>query len=293
MAWIQLIITAQDPKQAARITQILETLALAVTQNAGNEQEIFEPDLNTTPLWQQTQITALFDEEVDRAHVMQTLHRRYPASQTCDYHFEAVADQAWERTCLDDFQAIDFGHDLWICPSWLTPPNPNACNIILDPGLAFGTGTHPTTHLCLQWIAASHLENKTVIDYGCGSGILAIACAMRGAKRVYATDIDIQAIEATVSNCERNQLPKNAVTAVLDTELPVMKHDIVIANILALPLITLAKSLAAMNNPGGQIVLSGILREQSEEVLAAYAPWYHLDPPIFLDDWTRITGNRR
>ncbi len=171
MAWVQLIIDAKTPKQAARITQILEKDALAVTQVASDEQEIFEPDLNTTPLWQQTRITALFVEDVDQALVMQTLHRRYPESRDCEYHFEPVADQAWERTCLEDFQPIDFGHDLWICPSWLTPPNPDACNIILDPGLAFGTGTHPTTHLCLEWIAKTPMQGKTVIDYGCGSGI--------------------------------------------------------------------------------------------------------------------------
>ena len=194
---------------------------------------------------------------------------------------------------MDNFAPKQFGKRLWICPSWQSPPDPEAVNILLDPGLAFGTGSHATTALCLRWLEQANLRDKTVIDYGCGSGILAIAAALLGADKIHAVDNDPQAIAATIDNSLRNDLPLDKITAYLPDALPELQADFLLANILAEPLHELADQFATLLKPEGKIVLSGILEEQTESLLARFERWFSLDKPATEDGWVRLSGYRR
>jgi ribosomal protein L11 methyltransferase len=182
-----------------------------------------------------------------------------------------------------------FGEQLWICPSWHQPPKPDAVNILLDPGLAFGTGTHPTTALCLNWLDQAQVKDKTVIDYGCGSGILAIAAALLGAKKVIGVDIDPQALEATQANAKRNNVQ---IETYLPDDCPNITADLVIANILAGPLQTLAPTLVKLSKTKSDIILSGILDSQADAVSNTYQTWFEMQPPTQKEDWIRLVGHR-
>lgn len=194
---------------------------------------------------------------------------------------------------MDNFQPMRFGQRLWIVPSWHAAPEPDAVNLLLDPGLAFGTGTHPTTALCLEWLDAQQLQGRQVLDFGCGSGILAIAALLLGAEQAVGTDIDIQAIEASRDNAGRNGIDPARFPLYLPEQLPDGQADVVVANILAGPLVELAGQIGERVKPGGLLALSGILVEQAEEVRAAYADKFDLDPTAEKDGWVRITGIRR
>lgn len=194
---------------------------------------------------------------------------------------------------MDDFRPMRFGQRLWICPSWDEPPAGDAISILLDPGLAFGTGTHPTTALCLEWLDAHPPAGLEVIDYGSGSGILAVAALKLGAARVTAVDIDPQALTATRDNAARNGVDDARLHVDYPEALGETTADLVLANILAGPLVELAPAMAGRVRPGGAIVLSGILREQADTVRQAYTAWFDMDPPAFREDWTRLTGRRR
>ena len=194
---------------------------------------------------------------------------------------------------MDNFAPRQFGKRLWICPSWQSPPDPEAINILLDPGMAFGTGSHATTALCLRWLEQADLRDKAVIDYGCGSGILAIAAARLGADKIHAVDNDPQAIAATVDNSLRNDIPLHKITAYLPKALPKLQADFLLANILAEPLHELADQFANLVKPKGKIVLSGILEEQTEPLIARYGRWFSLDSPMTEDGWVRLSGSRR
>ncbi len=212
--------------------------------------------------------------------------------QTVGKVIKKIADEDWVRRSLDQFKPMKFGKRLWICPSWFTPPEPNDVNIILDPGLAFGTGTHPTTALCLEWLDEHINAQHLVIDYGCGSGILSLAALKLGAKRVFAVDNDEQALEATLRNGEKNGFIPPELQTYLPNELPVEQADLLIANILAQPLIELAPLFAKRVKPHGKLILSGILPSQTEEITKAYSPWFNMQPPDFKEEWSRISGNR-
>jgi ribosomal protein L11 methyltransferase len=186
-----------------------------------------------------------------------------------------------------------FGQRLWIVPSWHAAPEPDAVNLLLDPGLAFGTGTHPTTALCLEWLDGQDLNDCNLLDFGCGSGILAIAALLLGAKQAVGTDIDVQALEASRDNAGRNHIEAERFPLYLPEDLPQEQADVLVANILAGPLVALAPQLASLVKPGGRLALSGILAEQGEEVAAAYADTFDLDPIANRDGWVRITGRRR
>lgn len=188
---------------------------------------------------------------------------------------------------------MQFGEKLWICPSWQEPPEPESVNIMLDPGLAFGSGTHATTALCLRWLAENSIADKEVIDYGCGSGVLGIAAALLGAKRIHAVDNDSQAIAATVDNSHRNEIAGRLLTAYLPEALPAIKADILLANILAEPLHQLADHLANLVKPEGKLILSGILKEQSQALSDSYSRWFDMDEEVTEGDWVRLTGTRR
>ena len=218
------------------------------------------------------------------------------------YEVEMVADEDWERRWLDNFSAMQFGQKLWIVPSWQSPPDPNACNIILDPGLAFGTGTHPTTAMCLEWLADNPMKGLSIIDYGCGSGILAIAALSLGAKLAICVDNDPQALIATTANAEQNGIDASKLMTclpeALDDTLEQLfgsaKHgcDLVIANILAGPLITLAPRLIDLLHDGGQIMLSGLLSEQCTAVSTAYASTMTMELPYSTGQWIRLNGQK-
>jgi ribosomal protein L11 methyltransferase len=206
---------------------------------------------------------------------------------------ELIEDQDWERSWMDNFQPMRFGQRLWIVPSWHAAPEPDAVNLLLDPGLAFGTGTHPTTALCLEWLDAQTLQDCTVLDFGCGSGILAIAALLLGAGLAIGTDIDPQALEASRDNASRNGIEPARFPLYLPGELPGVRADVLVANILAGPLVELAPRLAELLGPGGRLALSGILAEQAEAVRAAYSKDFMLEPTAEKDGWVRISGIRR
>lgn len=291
MAWLQLKL-AITPEQAAEYEDILlDCGAVSVTFMDAEDQPIFEPELGTTPLWKHTHLLALFEGDIVPDQLVLSLVQSLGTIP--QYELEVLEDQDWERNWMDNFQPLCFGSRLWIVPSWCEAPNPNATNLLLDPGLAFGTGTHPTTALCLEWLDQYMEKGLEVIDFGCGSGILAIASLLLGAKQVVGTDIDVQALEASLDNAKRNQIPAEDFAVYLPEQMPEMTADVVLANILAGPLVALAPKLAKLTRSTGWICLSGILEEQASEVRAAYEPYFNLYPTATKDGWVRITGQRK
>ncbi len=291
MAWNQLTCFTKQA-EAENISDYLHELgALAVTFKEGGEDKIYEPMPGETPLWNDTQVVGLFDAELEIQLVIQLMTRKYPDTMA-SYQLEEIADQAWERAWLDEFKPMQFGANLWIIPSTYQPIDDKAVNIYLDPGLAFGTGTHATTAMCLAWLDANSPSNNTVIDYGCGSGILAIAAAKLGAVAVDAVDIDPQAIDATRTNAANNAVVQ-AINACLPEQFQDKLVDILLANILAKPLIGFAKTFAEWVKPEGKIVLSGILDAQADEVLCAYEPYFTMLRADSLDGWVLLSGSRK
>ncbi|AXA65209.1 50S ribosomal protein L11 methyltransferase [Pseudomonas oryzihabitans] len=290
MSWLQVRL-ALTPAQAETYEDLmLELGAVSVTFMDAEDQPIFEPDLGTTPLWSQTHLLALFEGDTDAAALEQRVQL---LANGLTYELERLEDQEWERSWMDNFQPMRFGQRLWIVPSWHEAPEPEAVNLLLDPGLAFGTGTHPTTSLCLQWLDGEPVTGLQVLDFGCGSGILAIAALLLGAERAVGTDIDVQALEASRDNANRNGVDPARFPLYLPADLPGEQADVVVANILAGPLVGLAEQITRLTRIGGRLALSGILAEQAEDVRAAYAGCFDLEPTATLDGWVRISGTRR
>lgn len=290
MSWLQVRL-ALTPAQAETYEDLmLELGAVSVTFMDAEDQPIFEPDLGTTPLWSQTHLLALFEGDTDAAALEQRVQL---LANGLVYEVERLEDQEWERSWMDNFQPMRFGQRLWIVPSWHEAPEPEAVNLLLDPGLAFGTGTHPTTSLCLQWLDGEPVQGLQVLDFGCGSGILAIAALLLGAERAVGTDIDVQALEASRENANRNGIDPARFPLYLPADLPGEPADVVVANILAGPLVGLAEQITRLTRIGGRLALSGILAEQAEVVRAAYAGCFDLEPTATLDGWVRISGTRR
>lgn len=291
-AWLQLTLIADrhDPEQLE--DALLAAGALAVTLSGGDGPPVLEPAPGENPLWEQTRVTGLFEAQTDIAAVRFRLERQLGSEVLDEARLDDLTERDWTRAWLDDFRPLCFGRRLWVCPSDAASPDPDAVNLILDPGLAFGTGTHPTTALCLEWLDGAELAGRRAIDYGCGSGILAIAAALLGAERVRATDIDPQALIACDANAARNRVAER-----IDIGPPEAlgdePADLLLANILAGPLIVLAPCFAALLRPGGALVLSGILAEQGDEVRAAYAPWFDFDPPARREEWLRLSAIRK
>ncbi len=288
MAWLELRINSSRDLAPAIEDALLAAGAVSVTLQDNADEPIFEPALGETPLWDATCVIGLFEDGVDPDHI----ERLLPAPQRSQCQWQTVEDRDWEREWMKDFSPIDCGNNLWICPSWTTPPRPDAVNILLDPGLAFGTGTHPTTFLCMQWIGAQSLAGRAVIDYGCGSGILAVAAVRLGSRQVAAVDIDPQALLATRENAERNDLEPDALNVFMPDQLPRRPADIVMANILAGPLVSLAPQLSDLVVTGGSLCLSGILEVQAATVMQAYADRFRFDTPTVLDGWVRLTAEK-
>ena len=289
MAWIQFIFIS-TPLGADSLSECLsECGASAVTFEDNADQPIYEPEIGTTPLWQATNVIALFDADENTQGILAQLTTLMAPIALPSYRIETIEDKDWVREWMDNFHPMCFGEKLWICPSWHQPPKPDAVNILLDPGLAFGTGTHPTTELCLNWLDQADLKDKTVIDYGCGSGILAIAAALLGAKKVIGIDTDPQALEATQANAERNNVQ---IATYLPQDCPNERADVVLANILAGPLQALAPTLASLSHPNADIILSGILESQADTVGMCYQSSFTMQAPAQKKEWIRLVGQR-
>ncbi|MEW5756776.1 MAG: 50S ribosomal protein L11 methyltransferase [Pseudomonadota bacterium] len=290
MPWIQLKIDS-DKTHAEKLADLLSELgAAAVTLEDRADQPIFEPPPGATPLWQDVCVVGLFAAEADPRAIITQLERQ--SGLALVWQASPLEDKDWERAWMDNYHPIQFGPRLWICPSWSAPPDPSAINLMLDPGLAFGTGTHPTTALCMQWLDAHPPQDLEVIDFGCGSGILAIAALLLGAKHCVGVDIDPQALYASRMNAEKNAVA-DRLTLCLPPQAPRAPADLLIANILANPLIELASHFGTLVRPGGHLVLSGILREQAEQVSRAYQPHFEMQAPVIKEDWVRLEGRRK
>lgn len=265
-----------------------------------DEQAIFEPGVGETPLWQHITMTALFEADADRQALLDALMTAEPALDWQQASWRTIADQDWERAWMDQYQPLQFGRRTWIVPWNRDLPeaatHADAAVVRLDPGLAFGSGTHPTTALCLQWLDVladtGELQDRTVLDFGCGSGILALAALQLGAARAVATDSDPQAVQATTDNADRNGLAAR-LQVCAPHALPPGPYPVVVANILAVALATLAPQLTSMTAPGGRIALSGILPGQDADLLSLYAAGFDDLRVIEHDGWVRIEGVRK
>lgn len=297
MNWIQVKAEIKPDQIEALEEGLLAAGAVAVTMQDGADQPILEPELGTMPVWDKTTLTALFEHDTDIAEARRLTEEVFkihaPDSSFPTLQTDILENEDWTRKWIENFKPISCGDRLWICPSWCEPPDPQAVNLLLDPGLAFGTGTHPTTYLCLEWLDQQDLTGKTVIDFGCGSGILGIAALLLGAQRVIAIDIDPQALTATLDNAKRNHLKEDAIECYLPEDCPELKADILIANILAQPLYTLRDHLASLCKDSAQIALSGILKEQASDLNEHYQQCFEMNAPNFREDWSRLTGAKR
>lgn len=271
MSWLELTIQTKESDTESVSDFLEQANAVSITWKAADEQALFEPDLNTTPLWQRVEVNALFSEDTSISDLMDALQREFDDKTILKSSFKVVPDKCWERVWLDDFKAMRFGQRLWVCPTTMEPPDPSGVIVRLDPGLAFGTGTHPSTALCLEWLDTHMQSGQTLIDYGCGSGILAIAALKCGAKKVFAIDHDEQAIEATQANARQNAISPEQISCLFPQQLTQdIKADVLMANILAKPLMDLAKVFKQHLKKDGLCVLAGILSEQVESIQQHY-----------------------
>ncbi len=297
MSWIELLVASRYPECAEEV--LLAQGAVSVTMTDAADEPVLEPAPGATPLWQHTLTRGLFAQETDLEQVRAVLRELLPDGAGLVFEQHTVRDQDWIKAWLQHAKPMRFGTGdapgLWICPSGHQIDEAGATVVQLDPGMAFGTGTHPSTALCLQWLALHDLAGKRVLDYGCGSGILAIAALKRGAAHADAVDIDPQALIATQGNAELNQVARQLRCAGVAqfTEQAVDEAvDIVLANILARPLMQLAPLFAQRLRGGGRIVLAGVLQSQADEVRGAYAPWFVFDEDALQDGWACLSGRR-
>lgn len=289
MSWLQLKIETQKA-DATRYQDLLELVgAAAVLMEDSGDQPLLEPPPGAQPLWDATRVIGLFvvDSEMDAVVEFMENHLGHALPP---HKIDVLEDKDWERAWMDNYHPMCFGDRLWVVPSWTPAPNPNAINLLLDPGLAFGTGTHQTTALCLEWLDGLDLQDAVVVDYGCGSGILAVAALLLGAREAWCVDLDPQALLATRDNAERNGV-SDRVKVFMPEDMPAVKADVVVANILAGPLAQLAGTLTGFLKPTGQLALSGIITSQVDELVSAYSPWLALDTLAIKDeDWCRLSG---
>ena len=293
--WQELHCTARKDQIDALEEWFFAAGALSVTLEDQADQPLLEPGPGETPLWDAVQVTARFAGD----HDLQPVLAAFPEELVTEApeKIVPVADREWTRVWEEQYQPMRMGQRLWVCPSWTPPPEPDAVNVLLDPGLAFGTGTHPTTAMCLRALDVAPLETTRIVDYGCGSGILGIAAALLGAQQVLGIDNDPQAITASRDNAVRNGVSASQFSASLpDTaalETWQSSADWVVANILAGPLIELAPRLTALMVPQGRLLLAGLLEEQAEQIIAAYAPSVTLAIADQQEEWVLLAGEAR
>jgi len=297
MPWLQLFAHSQRDQISSIEDALIEAGAVSVTlqehiPQGAEEQAILEPDLGETPLWDHSRITGLFKADCDTKRITQALTGNLTPPPIL--RWEQLEDKDWEREWMDNYHPIQCSDKLWICPSWKLPPDPSATNLLLDPGLAFGTGTHPTTFLCMQWLAEQNIKDLDVVDYGCGSGILGIAALLLGAKKTTGIDIDPQALLATHDNVKRNGLSIELFPVYLpqQEQSSLISADLILANILAGPLVELADTLLAPLKINGKICLSGILANQADQVKEAYSHQITFEPVAQKEGWVRLSGFR-
>lgn len=301
MNYLQVHINATKNNVEKCETLLLSLGAASVMLDDAQDQALLEPLPGETPLWDLVVVTGIFPQDDDAPHdsdaLMAFLQLQLPDHEIWS---DVLADQAWERAWMDYYEPIQVSERLWIVPQWLDAPDPAAVNIRLDPGLAFGTGNHASTYLCLQWLARQDLHGKTVIDYGCGSGILAVAALLLGAKQVYATDIDPQAVLATRQNAELNGVADRLMVDLPDqfdacySQLaPADRASVLVANILAKPLMSLAPTFHELTTAHAAIALAGLIEEQVEDVRQSYTPYFDLTECAMRDgNWCRLSGHR-
>ncbi|MCL2898138.1 50S ribosomal protein L11 methyltransferase [Brenneria tiliae] len=293
MPWIQLKINTSGSHAEQLGDALIESGAVSVTFQDTHDTPVFEPLPGETRLWGDTDVIGLYDAETEMTDVIAALEQEPLLGAGFQHKIEQLEDKDWEREWMDNFHPMRFGERLWICPSWRDIPDPTAVNVMLDPGLAFGTGTHPTTALCLQWLDGLDLQGKTLIDFGCGSGILAIAALKLGAARAIGIDIDPQAIQASRDNAQRNGVSERLELYLPQDQPADLSADVVVANILAGPLRELAPLISDLPKTGGLLGLSGVLATQAAGVAEAYQDKFRLDPVAEKEEWCRITGIRK
>ena len=293
MSWRQLSLTCQADQLAEVEDLMMELGALSISLSDAGDEPIYEPLPGDNPIWPESIVSATFAEDSDPEQIAQLLMARLPSGLTQSVTHDSFQDRDWQQAYRQHFKPLQCAPSLWIVPSWIEPPDPQATIVQLDPGLAFGTGSHPTTALCLAWLAEQQLENLELIDFGCGSGILAIAAIKLGAGRVLAVDIDQQALDACQSNMEMNAITSRQIQVSLPEAMAADRVDLLMANILAGPLVELSSRFADLVKPGGKIVLSGILISQLQDIKSAYSEFFELSPARVDGDWACIGGSRR
>ena len=293
MPWLQLTLES-DLESAEQLSELLEQFgAVSVSLTAMSDEKIFGQAIEKDPvLWQQTRVIALLHEDTDLDTLLVCLRNRVDEGKIGKHEISMLEDRDWVNEFKSGHGVKIFADRLCVCPSWCELPQADIPHIILDPGLAFGTGTHETTAACLEWLAENDVKDKTVIDFGCGSGILALAAVKLGAKKVYAVDIDPQALQATEENAKRNEIRERLhIAHPDDIQLPVA--DVLVANVLLNPLQELANHFSELVRSSGDLVLSGLLSTQVQECLEAYQSWFNMDEPIFKQEWSLLHGTRR
>lgn len=295
MAWLLLKIEATDANADDLSDALMDLGALSASiedayAETDAEEAIFsEPGDPPPGIWQRNIVTAMFDADAEPVALIEQM-KAHTGIPQFTYHTEMIEEQDWVRATQSQFEPICITPKLWIVPTWHEAPSEDAINIALDPGLAFGTGSHPTTHLCLRWLTEQNLANQSVLDYGCGSGILAIAAKKLGAAEVIGVDIDEQAVEASIYNARQNHVEIRFLNA---NDARLGQFDIVVANILSSALMILAPILAASCKSGGRIALSGILEAQVDALQTRYGEWFNMSKPQQMDAWFLLTGTKK
>jgi len=296
--WLQIHITVDQAQVDFTEILLMSLGAVSVTLDDAEDQALLEPLPGETPLWNKVIVTGIYQEDdqdpIDVEKLEAFLKEQLPDAPI---RHEQLEDQVWERAWMDYYEPIQIAEKFWIVPEWLEAPDSNAVNIKLDPGLAFGTGNHASTFLCLQWLGQTDLKDKIVIDYGCGSGILGVAALLLGAKKVYATDIDPQAVLATKQNAELNHVLDRLFVGLpeeFNAEFKSQKADVLVANILAAPLMALAPEFATLLKSEGEFALAGVIEEQVADVTGVYSEFFdivHIEKRE--ENWCRISGKRQ
>jgi ribosomal protein L11 methyltransferase len=290
--WRQFVINLETNDPELIETVLLRNGAHSVTLTDAGDDPVLEPAPGETPLWSETRVSALFDADADIPLLKADLEQSLELEELPPNRVETIADRAWEREWLKDFGPMRFGQRLWIVPGDADDPGNGAVVVRLDPGLAFGTGTHPTTALCLEWLDGLDVAGKSVLDFGCGSGVLSVAACKLGAIFVEGIDIDLQAVTASRQNAQRNDVG-DCFRAGTTRQNDKATFDIVIANILAGTLIEYNAILRDAVKTGGKLALSGVLSEQVEAVQQAFDEWFDFEPPAIKNNWARLTGTKR
>lgn len=290
--WLQFTLVAERARAPALEELLSEAGAVSVTLADAADDPLYEPAPGDTPLWAATAVTGMFPSGTTPDAVREALAAGMAPAPLPPHRVTVLEERDWTRAWMDRFAPMRFGHRLWVCPSDAEPPDPDGVNVRLDPGLAFGSGTHPTTALCLEWLDGLALADARVLDFGCGSGILAIAAILLGARSACAVDTDPQALVATAENARRNGVGSR-VRPLPPEGLPDEPFQVLVANILARPLVGLAPEFARRVAPGGQLALSGILPGQAADVARAHSDAFHMEAPVVRDGWVRLEGRRR